>query len=200
MNVILLAAGASTRTTTPKPLYIIEQKCWLEAQLKTLSKIPIHEVTLVLGYHFNEIQTALPWVKNKKHKIENTKINICINENPQRGTFSSIQEGLKFGAIKDDIFILPLDCPVPSAQVWTSLKSNLLNHDAIKPQHNLKGGHPLLLSKKVIDKILDLEDTSRLDHALHSLDVFRLETDDLRVCLNLNTDEAFADYQKSLVF
>lgn len=187
--VIVLAAGRSSRAGMPKGLIDVNGRPWLEHQLDALKHHGLKSVLLVLGHHAEAYRPVL----------ESRHARFVVNPAPDRGPFSSLQTGLAALPHGSAAWVLPLDVPCPSEEVWQLLqrKGAEAPVDAVIPTYQGRGGHPVLLSAGMVEKLLKLpadHPDSRLDHQLHQLPLDRIcraEVKDPRVLDNLNTTEDF---------
>jgi len=103
--IILLAAGASTRMGSPKPLLPWKGQTLIESQIKSLLDSQ-QRLIVVLGAHSSQI---VPLIKN-------LQVEIAINEDWKEGMSTSIAVGVKkaLSLIKDldGIIIATIDQPL----------------------------------------------------------------------------------------
>lgn len=181
-DVVLLAAGQSSRMGEPKGLWAIGGKPWLEHQLDALDELGA-EAVLVLGFDRQRYLESLPELEDRA--------SVVVNPAPEHGPFSSLQCGLRVSGAP--AFVLPVDVPVPVADVWQALHRALTERfDAAVPVHEGRGGHPVLLAPALVTHVLGLPADSRLDHVLREWDaerIARIPVLDRRVRLNLNAPE-----------
>lgn len=181
-EVIVLAAGRSSRMGEPKGLWAIGGKPWLEHQLDAIEALGAESV-LVLGFDRQRYLDALPELEDRA--------SVVVNPAPEHGPFSSLQCGLRVSG--SPAFVLPVDVPVPVAAVWQALYGALTERvDALVPIHEGLGGHPVLLSAALVNHVLGLPADGRLDHVLRDWDsarIGRIPVLDRRVRLNLNAPE-----------
>ncbi|HEX8789893.1 MAG TPA: nucleotidyltransferase family protein [Polyangiaceae bacterium] len=181
-EVIVLAAGRSSRMGEPKGLWAIGGKPWLEHQLDAIEALGA-EAVLVLGFDRERYLQALPELEDRA--------SVVVNPAPEHGPFSSLQCGLRVSGAP--AFVLPVDVPAPVADVWRALHAGLTERvDAVVPIHEGLGGHPVLLSPALVTHVLGLAADSRLDHVLRGWDplrIGRIPVLDRRVRLNLNAPE-----------
>jgi molybdenum cofactor cytidylyltransferase len=190
-DVVLLAAGRSSRMGQPKGLVVHAGRPWLEAQLDALRG---RRVVVVLGYDAPRYLQAIPDLP--------ARAEVVVNPDPDRGPFSSLQVGLAaFGpSPAGPVFVLPVDVPAPSATVWDALEAALASAggslatclDAVIPSHEGRGGHPVLLAPPFIARLCRRDPASpdaRLDVALRSAETLHVPVGDARVRLNLNAPE-----------
>lgn len=162
-KVILLAAGDSTRMGRPKSLIQIHGKPLIELQIDAicgLNKFPI----VVLGKLHDQILQELPHLKQKAKFLRNS--------NPDEGQFSSLRIGL-LEAGQEPVFVLPLDTPAPPKEIWNALEKELKEHQVVVPRYLNKGGHPVLLNRDFVRKLVGGSipiDEQRLDLQIRQLD------------------------------
>jgi molybdenum cofactor cytidylyltransferase len=197
-DVVVLAAGRSSRMGEPKGLVDYDGRPWLEHQLAALRE---HRVVLVLGEDRDQYERAMPELVRSVESLADDVAAPCrhvivvINPAPDRGPFSSLQEGLRAVRPGERAFVLPVDVPAASAPVWTALVDALEENpeaSAAIPCVGGRGGHPVLLAAGLIAELLALRPVwgtaePRLDHELRRRLVARVPVDDSRVGLNLNT-------------
>jgi CTP:molybdopterin cytidylyltransferase MocA len=189
-EVVLLAAGRSSRMGEPKGLWAIGGKPWLEHQLDAIDALGA-EAVVVLGFDRERYLETLPELEDRA--------SVVVNPAPEHGPFSSLQCGLRVAGAP--AFVLPVDVPVPVTDVWQALLEALTERvDAAVPVHEGAGGHPVLLSAALVTYILGLRADSRLDHVLREWSwgrgpnperdrIARIPVLDRRVRLNLNAPE-----------
>ena len=180
-DVVVLAAGRSSRLGEPKGLFAVEGKPWLLHQLDAIARTGLAgRVVVVLGFDAERYLAAIPDLA--------ARASIVTNPDPDRGPFSSLQCGLAaVAASASPVFVLPVDVPAPSPDVWHALAAALAPATpAAKPIHDGRGGHPVLFTADFARGLLACPPASRLDHELSRAHVARVPVDDPRVGLNLN--------------
>lgn len=176
---ILLAAGASTRTSSPKALFGVGGKSLVQFQIDALLEGGIEHVYVVVGYHRDEIVSAITPSK---------RVSVVKNPEPQRGMFSSILEGV--GAVRDAdarIFIHPVDVPLPGAN---TLRRMIGSEGAIViPRVSGRNGHPVILDGALASTLAHAPQ-QRLDVWLqnHGALIRYVDVDESSILKNGNTD------------
>jgi CTP:molybdopterin cytidylyltransferase MocA len=188
---VILAAGASERMGEPKALLRLpapSRTCLLIDQVHRLQRAGCARVAVVLGADAARITPALP--------PGDPNVLVCLNEGWRRGSFSSLQVGLK--TLPDcarGALVLPVDVPGVPPQVMAGLVPGSDDvPDAVVPVHEGRGGHPVWLSPALIARILREPPTARLDHLLAGCVVVRVEVADPHVRGNVNTPEDWARF------
>ena len=182
IDLVILAAGKSSRFGSLKGFAFYEGTPLLE------SAIQLHQS------HFDG-KTIV--VYSKDSQLYCDKLAPCFpdaifieNEEPENGPFSSLQKGLKESTAQFS-FVLPVDCPCRNHLSWLKLSKKIDNHSlVIKPSFNDKGGHPILIQKKIIHKIIASSPTSKLNLFLRQLsfDVLKyVPLTDPTILENVNT-------------
>ena len=208
---ILLCGGKSSRMGTPKGLLIVDGIPWFQYQIERFNRLGGKYVVVVFGYDFqsyrehlgSESDLAGRWLDRY-----GLKIGVVLNSNPKLGQFSSIQCGLeylhqhRFSAS----FVLPVDTPSPSGDVWKALSRNPLETKKVcVPSYNGKGGHPVLLMRQFWSTLTSLSPylpDSRLDRQIGLLpkeEVCYVKVDDPSVIRNVNTPKEFDSMRTTLV-
>jgi CTP:molybdopterin cytidylyltransferase MocA len=205
-GVVVLAAGRSSRLGEPKGLVLVEGTPWILRQLDALGG---RRAVVVLGHDRDRYLASVPQLAARAH--------VVTNLDPDRGPFSSLQVGLAGLAETTpgaSAFVLPVDVPAAGECVWTALEGAIAAlaaggtvpgavtagaeapaeaPSAAIPEHEGRGGHPVLLGGRFVAEILGLPPSARLDEALRRAarrgSVVRVPVSDPRVRLNLNTAE-----------
>ena len=103
-------------------------------------------IRVVVGAYYRELEDHI--------SMRHPGVEIVFNERwEDGGMFSSVQLGL--AGVDNAAFIQPSDIPGPTGEVYEALKlafENDTSSDFIKPIYENKGGHPILLSKRVLVK------------------------------------------------
>jgi molybdenum cofactor cytidylyltransferase len=181
-DVVLLAAGRSSRMGEPKGLVAFAGRPWIETQLAALAG---RRAVVVLGHDAPRYLEAIPDLARR--------FEVVVNPDPDRGPFSSLQVGLAAVRASAPAFVLPVDVPAASAAVWDALEEALGPEvDAAVPAFEGRGGHPVLLAPPFIARLRGRDPASpgaRLDVELRSAMACQVPTDDPRVRMNLNAPE-----------
>ena len=191
---ILLAAGASDRMGTPKPLLQIRGQTFLEHILDCLDSVPDVEATVVvLGAKAAairdavELGRALP-VTHRGHKL---------------GMFSSVRAGARALVRRlpdlEGALIVLVDMPLVRGDTYERVVSAYQpdHDDAVLAAYQGEAGHPVLLSRALA---LRLADTALADPVEETLSDFLeahaerrryVDAHDPAVLVNINTPDAY---------
>jgi molybdenum cofactor cytidylyltransferase len=186
-DLVVLAAGRSSRMGTAKGLVQVRGRPWLELQLEAAHVAGLPRAIVVLNRDSEPLYRAT--LDSLKHA------EVVINEDPDRGPFSSLLCGLGAVAARSPgapAFVLPVDVPAARPEVWSALAAAMTDGiDAAVPTLSGRGGHPVLLGPAFVAHLLslpaDAARTARLDHVLRLRRVASVPVDDENVRLNLNT-------------
>jgi CTP:molybdopterin cytidylyltransferase MocA len=198
-ELVVLAAGRSSRLGIPKGLVEVKGQLWLELQLEAARVAGVSRAIVVLNRESEPLYLAsVPSLRRGTH--------VVINEDPDRGSFSSLLCGLGVVSAAAPAFVLPVDVPAAKAEVWSDLAAALRpGVDAAVPllegEGPGRGGHPVLLGASFIAHLRSLPAeaarTARLDHLLEGRrrlqSVTQVTVRDESVRLNLNTP---SDWEK----
>ena len=189
ISVIILAAGNSSRMGKPK--FLLEmpnRKVFLEHIIKQYFDFGCENIIVV----FNEAgyKTAVEYYRYLPSKTQ-----FIINPNHELGRFSSIKIGIK-QISTSHVFIHNVDNPYAKKEVLDQIYSERLNADVVKPVMNNKGGHPVLISKKICEDILlEKDDNLNLKGILSKYLTMKVEVNDKSILLNINTNEELEEFR-----
>jgi molybdenum cofactor cytidylyltransferase len=160
---ILLAAGKSTRMGRNKLLIKLCGKRLIDHILDALEAIQVSEIVVVLGHEPDRIITAL------KFRLE--KLKIVINNEYEKGMFSSFKTGLRKISSADAILVLLGDQIILEPNFLNLMVGELENKKGnvliVSPIYKGKKGHPLLFSKKLFAEILHMKETETIRDIVH---------------------------------
>jgi len=193
---------------TPKGLVDYQGQPWLLEQLSRFEAASGKEAVIVLGFHQEQYFERIPWLRGARDEASvqsGLAVSVVVNKTPEFGQFSSLQRAIPFILEKgwSGAFVLPVDVPGPQREVYSRLGAGFNNElDVVIPQYRSKGGHPVLLSRRFLGRLISLpvaDNEARLDKQIRALSpeqVAKVRVRDPQVCLNINTLEefrAFAD-------
>ncbi len=187
---IILAAGYSERMGEPK----------LFLKLKNGNTFVEHIVRAFADFGCKEVITV---VNERDYKAMNCKniplpnnSKIVVNPDPGKGRFYSLKIGLENLREPYSAFMHNIDNPFVIDEVLKKLLTRLPFGDYISPAYKSRGGHPALLSAKVVKGIIkeEKEGVSLKDYLSRKKRV-KIDVDDERVLVNMNTK---FDYRKFL--
>ena len=166
-SLVLLSSGKSSRMGKDKANLSIKNKSFYQQILETYNAVSISQQISVIN--------------NKLHLSRRT----VINNYQGKGRVFSIQLGLK-EVNSDWYFIQNIDNPF--------ITTTLLNQ-FIQPIFKKQKGHPILISEKVKQRILNKKDYNlTLRDILSEFEKQQIEVNDESVLININTPEDYKKY------
>jgi molybdenum cofactor cytidylyltransferase len=185
---IILAAGESKRMGFPKMLLSINGKSMLENVILNVIGSYIDHAIVVLGAG-SELLTDI----TSKYSLK-----ICLNDNYKEGMLSSVKCGFRNLPLDfEAVMIFQGDQPLITPKVINKVIEAYKNSDKgiVIPVHEKKRGHPLLINRKYIDKIDQLDNSVGLRSLAYTYpdDVLEIEINDPCILRDFDT---YTDYLK----
>ncbi|GIK60280.1 MAG: nucleotidyltransferase family protein [Ignavibacteriota bacterium] len=197
---VLLAAGTSSRMKQWKPGILLNNKPLLFYSLKTLSEV-CNEVIIVGGYNFEKLLRLTDEFSNKY----NFPL-ICVeNKNYLSGMFSSVKKGIE-NVTADNIFIALSDIPFVKSETYIKMidcfETTETKPDIIYPSFSgnesgiKKRGHPVLITKRIKQRIINETGDVILSHLLHEFKGIDCAVNDKGINFDIDTETDFENAQK----
>ncbi len=146
---VVLAAGASSRMGSPKPLLPIESSTYLEHLLAKLGQVDVDPVIVVLGCRADEVGA----------RADTAGAVVVENRQWEQGMLSSIQAAVM--ALREipsvhALMLLPVDLPrVNVATMDGVLDAWSANHGpVVVPTHQGRRGHPVIFDRSTWPALL----------------------------------------------
>ncbi len=183
VGAVITAAGMSSRMGDFKPMLSIGSISVAQRIIATLQQSGITQIVVVTGYNADELERHLArsgviFLRNENY--ENTEM------------FDSACIGLSYLRDKcDRILFTPVDIPLFRADTVEELLKK--HSDVVYPVCAGSKGHPILLSAKVIDRLLAYRGEGGLAGALQALDLSEsyLHIEDEGILYDADTPEDF---------
>jgi len=188
-SAIILAAGRSERMGLPKfSLKFSPDVTFLEHIVNTYMEFGCRNVIAVMNdegvRELGNLNINLP-----------SKVIIAVNHHPEREKFLSLLTGAKSLVENNHVFISNVDNPFVSAEVLHALDQQADNYDYVFPAFRNKGGHPVIISGKVVQDIKnEPHDQVHLKEFLKRYPCKAVEVDDEMVLANINTMEDYSRF------
>lgn len=180
---LVVAAGESRRTGDRYKMTLdLGGQTLIETTVASLA--PWCDRVIVVTGHNRELIDSI-FCTNKQVVVIN-------NPDYQEGMYSSIKTGLPL-IEAERFFFLPGDMPLVSADVFQKMLE--IESEVVVPVHNQRRGHPVLLRKNAIGKILDSSDITNLRDFIATQNPCFLEVDCPGIGLDIDTMD---DYQQAL--
>ncbi len=182
---IILSGGLSTRMNTHKALLrFSESRNFMEHIIEVYNEANIDQIIVVKNHEI----VFSPMLKNRQ------KVIIVNNSHPEKGRLYSIRLGLSELKHAGYCFIQNIDNPFVTGSLLKELLDNKNSEGSIAPVNAHGGGHPVLISLPVMNKIRSIDNWElTLRDVLSDFSRNKLITGDERCTLNINDP---GDYQK----
>ena len=170
---IVLAGGFSSRAKSNKMHFLVEGKPLLVHTIESLKPF-VSKLVVVTGYYDEDIRSFIK---------EDDKIRIVYNKNYENGMFSSVLAGVQ--ELDDDFFIIPGDIPFVKKETYLALLSGTKLVRC--PVYQGKEGHPLFISKLLIEQLLKEPVESNLKAFRDRQEIEMIEVDDKNILKDIDT-------------
>lgn len=188
INTIVLAAGNSERMGQCKFLLPMNNGLtFFENIILGFSSFGITEVSVVTQIKYLDTLISL----SKKNKL---RTKFLLNHSPEHGRFYSVQLGIMEAKHSEFTFIHNADSPFIELTVLEKLYNNRENADVVCPVFKNKGGHPILVNKKVKNALAEQSATSVLNEALKAFKKTHVEVENELITANIDTPEDYRKY------
>lgn len=182
-----------------KPLASYKNKTFIEHIINKLSTV-CDDILIVTGYNNKILEESVRVVYKSDDVLK--KIDFVFNPKFQNGMFSSIKTGVKsllHKMSKSDYVMLHLvDQPHISESVYTVLAERTHDErlDVIIPSYNMKAGHPIVLSRDVIEYVASVPDSDSLRDILKKWreDTTYVVIEDKSIIQDINTPDEVKEY------
>ncbi|MCC7520251.1 MAG: NTP transferase domain-containing protein [Flavobacteriaceae bacterium] len=187
-STLILAAGKSSRMGVPKwGLAYDLQSTFLEHLIQVCHDAGSKEIVVVVN---EEDQKLLL----KQFSILPHAARYVINAHTEWDRFYSVKLGLQQLSNSPAVLICNIDNPNIEVGLIQKLIAHQNDAPCVYPVYRNQGGHPLLLSSRIIHDILETsENQLHFKTFLQNYHRKRVEVQDARILLNINSPE---DYQK----
>lgn len=191
IGVVILAGGKSVRMGYPKPFLEVNGETMIERIHRVYSSFT-DSINVVLNGEYSEGK----W----EHYFRNIadKFDVQLNPHPEHGRGFSLQLGLARMTKASFVIIQNVDNVVTGELIEALLaKKNKLGYTV--PVMNGKRGHPVLISRRVANKILAVPPGDfRLDIFLSSFPATEVPVNDPAIFTNLNTQSDYRNFLQQL--
>jgi molybdenum cofactor cytidylyltransferase/nicotine blue oxidoreductase len=145
---IVLAAGEGKRFGGPKQVAQLDGRPLLEHAVRAMLAVPsISPVVVVLGAHAREVRDAVD--------LDGADVVVC--EDWADGQSASLRAGVAaLGEVEAAVITLG-DQPFITPQVIAGVLDHRGRHLAVRATYDGKPGHPVLLERRLLDHVTELE-------------------------------------------
>jgi molybdenum cofactor cytidylyltransferase len=188
-SAVVLAAGSSGRMGVPKMGLRFDENCsFVENICAKFNSFGCDKIIVVVSEAGDE------YLKEKKFSLpQNTQI--VVNHNPEYGRFFSLKTGLGYCLESQNVFFTNVDNPFVDIKTLNCLAEQNAEFGYVCPVFKGRGGHPVLLSNKVVGAIIKEEGSDFiLKDFLQKYHRIEVDVDDEKIIANINTPEEFQKY------
>lgn len=186
---VILAAGNSGRMGCHKALLQFDESRTFIQQLTGVYHLAGAGQIIVV------CSPALALLLNKSADFFGFPVELVINSNPEAGRFYSLRSGLERVTEGNGCFFQNVDNPFTSVELLVMLHESFRGDGAVIPVYSGRPGHPVLLGREMIRKILEApEPPARIDDFLKASGPEYVAVPYAGVQANINTPE---EYRKS---
>lgn len=184
---LLLAAGQSRRMGAFKPLLPFGNSTVIQSCLNNLRAGGVEDIIVVTGHRAAELKASL---------FEVESIHFVVNPDPQSEMGASIACGVQaLPATARAVLIALTDQPaIPASVIQGILDAWRTGSKLIIPEHNERGGHPVLVDLEFREQLLNLDPKRGLKAFFdaHKDQVHRLRVDSSYIARDLDTWDDYA--------
>ncbi len=190
-SAIILMAGKSSRFGQPKAwLPFNHDYNFIQNLIYQYTRAGIENIVLV---------THAQLIKKLKQQIHENlfadSIKIVCNIRPVSDRFYSLKLGLNNMDTAGSAFIQNIDNPFTTSDLINQMKAKIEPGKFVVPVYLNKKGHPILLSKEIIQYIREIKsDSEDLRNVLENFSFEAVSVDDEKILANINTEEDYLKY------
>jgi CTP:molybdopterin cytidylyltransferase MocA len=192
VSAILLAAGRSRRMGAFKPLLPFGDSTVIKSCLKHLRGAGVSEIVVVLGHRADELRGHL----------KDLDLTFAVNLDPESEMSVSVARGLEqISQAANALLIALVDHPaVDSATIRKISGEWVCGSKLVQPEHNGRGGHPVLIDLSFRDELLNLDPEKGLRNFFeaHRLEVRRLGVESPFVARDMDTWEDYVSLHQDV--
>jgi CTP:molybdopterin cytidylyltransferase MocA len=180
---IVLAAGAGRRFGAVKQLAALRGRPLLAYAVEAMLSVPALEpVVVVLGHAAEEIAAA----------VDFAGATVVVAADWDDGQSASLKRGVAAAGDADAVVVTLGDQPFITPQVIAGALDHLEGYDAVRATYGGAPGHPVVLSRPVMDAVAELEGDTGARDLLARFRVRRWEAGHLCSAADVDTQEELA--------
>ena len=179
MQNILLAAGLGERSEGKKLLLPYKNQSIIAHSVEQSLQAGLHTI-VVTGFRNVEIEAELA-------RFSNQDLIVTYNESYATGQGSSTLCGARLLNAGEDFFISLADMPLLEARHYLYLSAAWKTADGLRPVHQGRVGHPVLLKAFFKEIILQQEQTFTMRSLLSSYTIQKCSVDDEAYVYDIDT-------------
>jgi molybdenum cofactor cytidylyltransferase len=185
-SAIVLAAGKSSRMGVPKFTLMFDEKyTFLETLVNCYADFGCNEIIIVLNNEGAELFSSL------ENKLP-SNARVVVNYHPEWERFYSLMTAAKALEKINPVFVSNIDNPFINREVLDKLAVLIKKCDYVFPSFRGRGGHPFMISEKVISDIIkETVEQLNMKDFLNRYPKEHVDVNDERILLNINTEEDY---------
>ncbi|MDP1725259.1 MAG: NTP transferase domain-containing protein [Bacteroidota bacterium] len=190
-SAIILMAGKSARLGQPKAWLSFDPEFnFIQNLVYQYTQAGIENIVLVTH------SQLIKQLKKQIHENLNANsIKIVCNIRPVSDRFYSIKLGLNNIDNSFPVFIQNIDNPFTTSGLLNQMKAKIEPGKYVVPVYLGKKGHPVLLSKEILQHIKEIKsDSEDLRVILEKFSFEEVPVDDEKLLANINTEEDYIKY------
>ena len=183
---LILAAGKSQRMGMPKMLLPFgKNKSFLDVIVEGYRNIGCKRIVVVV----NERDRPL-----LDKNVRDAEFKVVVNSYPERERFFSIRLGMAAMKSIDAVFLHNVDNPFVDSKLLLNMQKELREDEYVVPVFKGEGGHPILLSKNIIQHIAHYRDPSiNFKKLLSEFARTDVAAENKQILININTPEQYRE-------
>lgn len=146
---IVPAAGRSERFGAPKAVADVGGAAMLDRVVETLYAAGVDEVVVVIGGKHEKL------VRDRALTLERCRV--VVNPDPERGMFSSLQEGFNATALARTYLVAVGDMPFVRQETIRAIVTAHGGTGIVSPRYRGKRGHPIAVDEQTRQWVLGAE-------------------------------------------
>ncbi len=189
-SVLILAAGFSGRMGVPKlSLPFDRNQTFMTKIIRSYQSAGCEKIVVVVNKPGQEFL--------KQHKLfsDKSNISVALNAFPERERFYSLQTGLETLQDGKPVFIQNIDNPFVRPALLHRLAEAFKPGTFVVPVYNGRGGHPVLLSGKIVSDLVTFPDyRQNLRDFLQAYPKINCPVEDEKILVNINSPKEYRKY------
>ena len=181
---VILAAGLSTRAGCFKMEWRLGDRTLIEWAVAGMSPV-VDRIIVVGGFQVERLRALLDGA---------AKVEVVYNERYVAGMFSSVKTGLHH-VRASRFFLLPGDHPLVGAAVYRAMLGS--TGDVVIPAFQGRKGHPVLMSSRLIDEILQAPDSATLRDVMQRFGYETVEIADEGIVLDVDDPDSYQTIRRT---
>ncbi len=189
-SVLILAAGFSGRMGVPKfSLPYDKNQTFLTKIIRSYQSAGCKKIVVVVN------RTGQEFLREHEFFCDNSDISMVLNTFPERERFYSLQTGLKRFQDGRPVFIQNIDNPFVQPALLHRLAESFSAESFVVPYYNGRGGHPVLLSGKIVSDLMASPDyRQNMRDFLQAYPKIYCPVEDEEILVNINSRQEYKKY------